>query len=281
MVQTLAFINHLNSSGRKIAEQYYYLLREFEKWLGDRGTNLDTFAANDVEGFMSQLNKGTANVFLAAIRKYAKFRVGMADNSSFVFEDRRYHALEEIKYRRIPQKIEKKSLTPEEVAKLIELTEDDPVLQSGVICLFYFGWRPIEATEKLNRAKIKWEKRYMIIKTAKSQNERLLPWHSLITTHLKTWHKSLDEILLLRNYDEWLTKKLKNYQKPLGFPVTAKTARRTFETQMKKRGIEQWKIDFLMGHAVRVPDVYADWTELLDELREVMERKHYLLGVLQ
>jgi len=275
------FINHLNSLGRKIAEQYYYLLRDFEEWLKQEERNLDTFTPADVEEFMSNLNKGTANVFLAAIRRYVKFRVSMADDSSFVREDRRYHALEEIKYRKIPQKIEKKSLTPEKVAKLIKLTEDNPVLQSAVVTSFYFGWRPIEATEKFKRAMIKWDKRYMILQTAKSGNERLLPWHPSITPYLKTWYRSLDEILMLKNHDEWLTKKLKHYQKPLHFPVTAKTARRTFETQMKKQGIEQWKIDFLMGHAVKIPDVYSDWMELLDDLREVMEQKHYLLEVIK
>lgn len=76
-------------------------------------------------------------------------------------------------------------------------------------------------------------------------------------------------------------KKLKRHQKQLKFPVTAKTARITFETQMKKAGVEQWKIDFLMGHAVKIPDIYSDWMELLDELREVMEQKHYLLEVIK
>jgi site-specific recombinase XerD len=280
IAQSDTFIDHLVASGRKIAESYGCLLRNFEEWLKQRERNLDTFTPADVEEYMSNLNKGTANVFLAAIRKYAKFRVSMANDGSFVFEDRRYHSLEEIKYRKIPQKIEKRSLTPEEVAKLIELTEYDPVLQSAVVTTFYFGWRPIEATEKLNRARIKWDKRYIILQTAKSGNERLLPWHPLITSYLKAWYRSLDEILSLRNYDEWLTKKLKHYQKPLHFPVTAKTARRSFETQMKKQGTEQWKIDFLMGHAVRVPDVYSDWTELLDEFREPMEEKHYMIEVI-
>jgi len=275
-----AFIKHLNSTGRKIAEQYHYLLKDFEIWLASRGRNLDDFTPADVEEYMGNLNRGTANVFLAAIRRYARFRVSMADDSSFIQEDRRYHALEEIKYRKILYRIEKKSLTPEEVKKLINLTEDDVVLQAGVVCLFYFGWRPIEATEKFHNAKIRWDKRYMILQTAKSGNERLLPWHESMTPYLKAWHRGLDEILALKNHDEWLTKKLKAYLKPLGFPVTARTARRTFETQMKKAGVEQWKIDFLMGHAVRIPDVYSDWTELLDDLREVMERRHYLLGVI-
>ena len=274
------FIEHLRASGKKIGEQYGYLLRNFEEWLKQRGRNLDDFSATDVEEFMQKLNRGTANVFLAAVRKYARFRASIADDSSFVFEDRRYHALEEIKYRKIPRRIEKKSLTPEEVRKLIELTEDDVVLQAGVVTAFYFGWRPIEAIEKFHNAKIRWNKRYMVLQTAKSGDERLLPWHRAITPYLKTWHRSLGEILMLRNYDEWLTKKLKAYQKPLGFPVTARTARRTFETQMKRAGVEQWKIDFLMGHAVRIPDVYSDWTELLDDLREVMEKQHYLLGVI-
>jgi hypothetical protein len=270
-----AFVNHLNSSGRKIAVQYYYLLRDFEEWLRQRRRNLDTFIPADVEEYMSNLTKGTANVFLAAIRKYAKFRVSMADDSSFLFEDRRYHSLEEIKYRRIPQRIEKRSLTPEEVAKLIELTDDDQVLQSAVVTTFYFGWRPIEATEKLNRARIKWDKRYMILQTAKSGNERLLPWHASITPYLKAWYQGLAEILSLKHHDEWLTKKLKQYQKPLKFPIVSRTARRTFETAMRRQNIEQWKIDAILGHSTKIPDVYTDWNELLDDLRHIMEERHY------
>jgi len=275
------FVEHFKKSGRVVGKTYGYLLKDFDKWLVDKGKNLDTFTPSDVEEYLQSLNISTANVFLAGIRQYVKFRVSIANDSSFIQEDRRLHALEGIKYRKIPRKIEKKSLKPEEVKKLIELTEDDLVLQAGVITSFYFGWRPIEATEKFHNAKIKWNERYMILKSAKSGNERLLPWHPIITPYLKIWNNNLKEIIILRHYDEWLTKKLKRYQKPLKFPVTAKTARRTFETQMKKTGVEQWKIDFLMGHAVKIPDIYSDWVELLDELREVMEKKHYLLEVIK
>ena len=67
----------------------------------------------------------------------------------------------------------------------------------------------------------------------------------------------------------------------MGIEITAKTARKTFETQMRNLGIEQWKINFLLGHAVDIPSIYTDWTQILFELRKIIETKHYMRSILE
>ena len=277
----ITFVESRKRSARSVAEAYGPLLRKFERWLGERGKTLDDFTAVDVETFMSELKPSTANVFLSGIREYARFRVNNCpfEPHTYEFEDRRYHSLQAIRPRRVPRMIKKEALTVEEVARLLDLTSEDEPLHQGLVCLFYFGWRPSEGTEMLRKSKIDWRERYIKIMTAKAQHERLLPFADKITPYLRDWYdfvKSMNH----KRAREWLTKHLKAYNRFFDTKVTAKTARKTFETMMRKEGVEQWKISFLLGHTVGIPFVYTDWIELLGDLREVMEEKHYLLGIL-
>lgn len=267
---------------KSVAKPYDHLLKKFGEWLVGKGKAFDDFTATDVDLFMSTFEKpGTANVFLAGIREYAKFRVQNASDEDFIREDRRYHALEMIKYRKVPRKIKKESLNLDEVETLLDVISEDEVLHAGVVTGFYFGWRPVEGTVNLRSAEINWRRRYIKLETAKAGHERLLPWHDSITPYLKEWYESTKRISKMKRPEEWLTKRLKaRCGRFFNMPVTAKTFRKTFETHFRKTDVEQWMIDFLMGHTVKVPDRYSDWTELLEDLRYPMEEKHYLLGVL-
>ena len=269
---------------------YIPLLKKFEDHLVTNGKNLDTFNAADVEEFASKFEKpSTANVFLAAIRSYLSFRVANTlDVESYFYEDRRFHAVRDlVSYRKVPRELKKFSLSPDEVRELFEEILSKPKWQdgffSGVVCLFYFGWRPEEATYNfVNALEFRPKKRYMKIKTAKTGNERLLPWAEPISPHIKNWRKLAEAVVTKwKRYREYLTKNLKTVKKIGGIRVTAKVARRTFETQMRKAGVEQWMINFLLGHAAKIPDRYSDYYELLEDLREPMEEKHYLLEVLE
>ena len=264
---------------KSVAKPYKYLLRRFEECLLSKGKTIDSFTATDVELFMSQLPPSTANVFLNAVRQYARFRVNNATDENYVWEDRRYHSLQSIRPLRVPRKIKKEALTEEEVKMLLDLTSEDEPLHSGIVCLFYFGWRPVEATVKLREGTVNWKERYLKIETAKAKHERLLPWAEEITPYLRTWYEFVKR--MKHKYpEEWLTKHLKAYNGFFSTNVTAKTARKTFETVMRKTGIPQWQISFLLGHRVDVSFVYTDWSQLLNQLRIVMEEKHYLLRVL-
>lgn len=285
MMQTMDhFIQTLEKKrGEKsVAKPYKHLLRKFESWLTSQGKTIDDFTATDVELFMSELKPSTANVFLSGIREYARFRVDNAPNEYYVWEDRRYHSLQSIRPLRNPRKIRKESLTPAEVARLLDLTSDYEPLHAGTVCLFYFGWRPVEATVNLADAEISWKKRYIKLRTAKAGHERLLPWAEEITPYLRAWRGFVKSKLVKYRYpEEWLSKRLKLLSRLFDVSVTAKTGRKTVETQLRKAGVEQWMINFLLGHSVKIPDIYSDWVELLEDLRGVMEERHYLLELIR
>ena len=49
---------------------------------------------------------------------------------------------------------------------------------------------------------------------------------------------------------------------------------------MRKAGVEQWAINFILGHTTSIPDVYTDWDELREKLRDIMVNKHYMIPIL-
>ncbi|RLI80988.1 hypothetical protein DRP04_07110 [Archaeoglobales archaeon] len=297
------YINYLKDIGRiEAAERYYYALKNFEEWLKSKGKTLDDFTSTDVEKFLVSIsNPHTANIALAAIRGYTAYRVKECPFDKFIYEDRRFHAIEEIPYRKISTKltedkktltIVRKALTPDEVKELIEMTESKPLLQAGIVTTFYFGWRPVEATLRLAKAKIDWKNRIMTIQGAKTQDERFLVWHDSITPYLRTWYKAQPL------YKRWLTMHLCSYNIN-GVKVTAKVGRKTVETQLRKAfvraimvgetiitptgktGVEQFLIDSWLGHKTTpIQDIYTDLSEFITDLKYLAEEKHYLVEVL-
>lgn len=277
-----AFTEHIKMQrGWRTAKPYYYTLKKFEEFLDRRGKTIDEFTVVDVEEFMATLVPRSANVFLSAIRRYAKWRAQNAiTNEQFIFEERRVMGLYNVRPVKVPRRVQKVSLSLDELAQLLGAVYDNPELYTATVVFFYFGWRPIEATVHFRQAQITWKDRYMILQTAKARHERILPWAREVDPYIREWHRLTGRIVRYDRPEEWYTKNIKPVGRALGLRITAKTARKTFETQMRKAGIEQWKINFLMGHTTTIPDIYSDWTELLEDLRVVMEREHYLLRVL-
>ena len=283
MTSIEAFTEYIKRQrGWRTAKPYYFTLRKFDSWLRERGKTIDEFTIPDVELFMSELAPRTANVFLSAIRRYARWRaenaLGIED---FMFEQRRLMGLYNVRPARVPRRIKKEALNPDELSRLLEAVRLDPELYTATVVHFYFGWRPLEGTAHFARAQINWDERYMILQTAKAKHERILPWAEEVDRFVRDWHKTVKRIVRYEFPEQWYTKRIKRVsENVLGFRVTAKTARKTVETQFRKRGIEQWKIDAILGHTTKIPDVYSDWTELLEDLRVVMEKEHYLLDLL-
>jgi site-specific recombinase XerD len=285
-VSVEAFRDYYESIGRKNARTYYFLLKGFEKWLAQRGKSIDDFSPADAEMYMAELAKGsprTANVFLAAVRRYAEWRTNLAvDDNEFVREQRRWMALKMIRPRKVAREIKKEALTEEELERLIEVTMFKYELFVATAVHFYFGWRPVEGAKLIREARIDWGKDYMIIRTAKVGDERILPWAPMMRPIIKRWYEFANTYLAkLSRPEEWYTKAIKPVAARIGLKVTARTARKTFETQMRARGVEQWAINFLLGHTTTIPDVYTDWGVLTEYLREIMVEKHYLLPILE
>ena len=282
------FAEHMHKKGKHTAAYLYaWALKKFENHLVAQGKDLSSFTVADVSEFINSFdNPHSANTFVKAVRAYLAYRVSTAPPESYIYEDQRYHSVRDlITYRKIPKRIQKISLRPEEVRELLDKVysrgEFRDGFYSGVVCLFYFGWRPGEAIANFANAEVRFKQRFMKIVTAKTQNERVMPWAKEVDSHVRTWHKEAKRIAeKYVRYREYITKNLRTCGKVARIRVTAKTARRTFQTQMRKAGVEEWMIDFLLGHATTIPDIYSDYLELLEDLREPMERRHYLLRVL-
>ena len=280
------FIEYYNMLGRKISKPYYYLLKGFEEWLSSKGKKIGDFTPNDVEVYMAVLAKSSprsANLFLSAIRKYAEWRVrNSMNNASFLKEERRVWALKGIRMRKVPREIKKEALSIDELKRVLTVVRYNPMLAVGTIIHFYFGWRPVEGASFISNAKIFWNENYMIIKTAKVGNERILPWAPKVTPYVRAWFNfAKSKLSSLSRPEEWYTKAIKPVGKRLGITITARTARKTFETHMRKAGVDQWAINSILGHTTTVPDVYTDWDEVREYLSSIMTNKHYLLPLLE
>lgn len=279
------FIEYYIKLGKKIARPYYYLLKGFRGWLQDRGKNLNNFTANDVEEYMAELAKKSprsANLFLSAVRKYAEWRARNAlRNEDFIMEERRVWSLKGIRMIKVAREIKKEALSADEIKRLLEATSLTPKLFIASVVHFYYGWRPVEGAKFITDAKIFWNDNYMIIKTAKVGNERILPWAPQLTPIIQAWHDFARTVLSkMARPQEWYTKAIKPVGKRLNLQVTARTTRKTFETHMRRAGVDQWAINFLLGHTTSIPDVYTDWDELKDYLTDIMTNRHFLLPIL-
>ena len=159
--------------------------------------------------------------------------------------------------------------------KTIEDTEKDDLLYSAAVVQFYFGARPVELAHWLRSAKIDWNKRSMIIMTAKTHRERFLAWHEKITPHLNKWYSSLP----VSEGSKWITRKLGKYSID-GMKITAKTGRKTIQTQFRLAGVDDMYTDMILGHVSRtskIGDIYTDFEQFDAQIRDVMENKHFML----
>lgn len=276
------YLRFLVQNGREPAARTYgALLRGFEGWLFTQGRDISNYLVIDVETYKRQLgakSANTANTFLAAIKGYQKWRTGSLPVTSDMImpETQRLNQLQLVRRERLNPVYGKKTATAAEAHELLlKMVKDnvDPVVYSGTVLHFYFGARAVELGQNLAFAEIDWDNRSMLLQTAKTKVWRYLAWHPAITPFLQVWY---DEIPLPRP-DHWLTARIRRY-KVSGLRMTTKLGRRTFETEERKLGVSQDLIDVILGHTNnRIGDVYMDWTSLQDDIRDVMENRHYMV----
>lgn len=266
-------------------QTYGSLLTNFEIWLDTKNKSFANFTSLDLQEY-SRASYGTAsaNTLLAAVKAYLKYRVAslpMGD-PKIMAETHRENQIRLLRAERTPSKIRKKALTVDELIELIKTMREDEVSDTalcGAVVTFYFGARPSELAVHLKTARIDWDAHDMIIKTSKrGGSERYLVWHPKITPFLKTWYESLGKIPYP---EEWMTKRLNRYTVN-GLKVTSRVARRTFQTNMRNLGVEDFYIDMILGHVSRsspIGDVYTDFSDpkFKNKIREVMCDKHYMI----
>jgi len=286
------FTQYLTSIGKVPAARIYKSsLRGFTFWLSIRKKTLDTFTVIDVQEYMSGIkNNSTANLFLGAIRGYMKFRnvtLPIGD-SRVLIETQRENQLRGLKSRSKRIKREKVALTVDDLREFLAVlgrlpkTSRNELLCSGVILHWYFGARPVELGYWLRTsgvehpAEINWKNRTMQLYTAKTGDYRFLAWHPAITPHLKRWYAAIPSFL---HPNAWLTTRIKEYTVG-GVRVTAKTGRRTVQTQFRLSGIPDYITDAVLGHVSRssaIGDIYTDFTQLEFQIKDAMIRDHYMI----
>ena len=84
--------------------------------------------------------------------------------------------------------------------------------------------------------------------------------------------------------NEWLTRRINSYT-VAGVKVTAKTGRRSVQTNFRISGIPDYITDAVLGHISRssaIGDQYTDFAMFEPEIRKAMEEQHYMItgGVL-
>ncbi len=286
------FTQYLTSVGKVPAARIYKSsLRGFTFWLSIRKKALDTFTIIDVQEYMSGVkNNSTANLFLGAIRGYMKFRnvtLPIGDPRVLI-ETQRENQLRGLKSRSKRTKREKVALTVDDLREFLAVlgwlpkTPRNELVYSGVILHWYFGARPVELGYWLRTSgvehpsEINWKNNTMQLYTAKTGDYRFLAWHRAITPHLKRWCAAIPSFL---HPNAWLTTRIKEFTVG-GVRVTAKTGRRTVQTQFRLSGIPDYITDAVLGHVSRssaIGDIYTDFTQLESQIKDAMIRDHYMI----
>ena len=289
-----AYIEHLKLTGKSgAAKTNRSLLNTFESWLYKEKKNqsIENVTINTVDEYLSTV--GSPRTVRGAIRGYFSYRyksLSMGDPRADV-ELQRITQMGMLHPKRKVKKLSKISLSSDELKILLKnMRETEGItdeLIAGVIVLFYFGARPGELEEHLRKSKISFEKREMFLLTEKTLVERYLAWHPKLDPYMKTWYAFVTRKGGVPYAGEWVTKTLKNRlgvgRKIKGVSVTARTARRTFQTQMRLLNVPDITIRMILGHTDQsMSDVYTDWTQFSPIIKEVLVNKHYMIdsGVL-
>ncbi len=285
------YLVSLGNSGRTGAQETYrYLLLPFARWIrAEKKKSVTEATAIEVEEYLATLKASTAKSSIAAIRGFFKHRYMSLplESPDIVRETQRYNQMAGIRLKKAVKEYKAIALDPDEVQDLLTKCRErklNKLIYAGLVLVFYFGARPIELEKHLFDAEINWDNRWMKIKTAKTGTIRYLSWHPDINPYLKTWYK------YQRNCTypgEWLTKSINSNIPDIAqvktksgeiVNVTAKTGRRTVESQFRMEGIPDLFIRSILGHTYRsVSDEYTDFTKLKHAIDDIMNNKHYMI----
>ena len=285
------FLDYLRKIGKlQTAETYYYRFKLLAQHVGVCAEELsyEHITPLTLQTCAARLKPRHANVLIAATRSYFKFLVKSAGSEE---EHRRfvylYHRICDVPYFDVKRVIRRKGLSPEKLKQVLEAIEDDYYLLASTLIHFYLGCRPAELAQPFEAKTIDFENRseperiidfdnkLISIITAKTGDERVVPIDDRMIPHFEVWYEGLERVLRWERPREWLTKTL-GRRRNVPFRITAKTARQTFETQMRMRVEKQWAINYWLGHSTEIPDVYTDFVEAIEDLRNILVPRHYL-----
>jgi site-specific recombinase XerD len=285
-VELNRFLDYLtNSKKSPAAKTYRSSLSSFVSWLEERNKTLSTFTTADADEFFCNIeNQNTANMFLAALKSFMshRFRSMSVEDPRFPIENQRYLQLDYIKTRKKRMNRGKVALTPSEISELLEEIKRhkrSEVLYAGTALVFLWGARSMEqehfmrASGIQHPAEYRWDKNEMMLWTSKVDYMRFLAWNEKFTPYVKTWVKSLP----FTTPGEYLTTHLNKYTIG-GINPTARTGRKSVQTNLVMSGVEGWIVDEILGHSNKnsISDTYTDFSMHEARIKDVFMNKHYM-----
>lgn len=268
-------------SSKRTVETYYMYVKDFINFTG----NIH-FVPYDIKRYFdykesknkSELSPYTKNVIISSLLSFIKFMVSKGDEHFVYLNDRirKCDFNEFFAMREVYSKYFTKSLSLEEIKKLLNIFNDKVEIYSGIVLLFWSGARPGELTEKLYLA-IKGIKGYVDFnnKKFKIENEkwrvpekinvdkhmsyfRVIPWSDEINEYVREWCNYLLEAKNKwneKNFRRILDKALYSRRRTINnllniegnIRITPKTARYTVETELRKV-LPQHLVNYWLGH---------------------------------
>ena len=293
------FLDYISKTKKKAtSETYRKLLKGYLEFIGKTPEEATIFDIDrrSVEKYLRKRPPNTQNTLIAALRSYANFvedNVPIGSVEKYLMYREAIQRVRRFKRVKTPRMPKKEALTVEELRRLFSLLDDNETLYNAAAVHFYLGARPIEiATPFVVRRIIPGrqdygnfidlENRLVTIVTAKTGDLRIIPYPREMEPFFLAWNEIAEEIMGYGGgrENEWFTKKMKKYSAELGIRITAKTARKTVETELSRMGVPQWQINYWLGHRTGIPDAYRDFTQLLDELRRNIAERHFILSVI-
>ena len=294
MEKVVDFLDHLERKNKlKARRLYYFMFRKFAEFVGVRLEELSWkhMVPIKIEECMANLAPRSANALLSAVRSYAKYLKGSTldpeqYNRFLMFYDQ---IDENVEWAKVPEIVEIKSPSLEELEEILELIDDDYIYAFAVV-IFYLGARPIEISQKFEEKTldlrnrdyrkgeraIDFDQKLIAIITAKTGVERVIPIDGRVLPYFEAWFDGLNDVLECKRPEEWFTRMMRNR----GLPITAKTARIFFETEMRMRTNKQAYINYWIGHKKEVSDIYTDFARSFPKIKEEIIGKHYIFEIL-
>ncbi|MHC1624792.1 MAG: hypothetical protein ACXQS2_02190 [Methermicoccaceae archaeon] len=297
-----SFITYMDRIGKRQASKlYYYLLKNYAEHINVafEELNFNHMDNASLEMFVSTLAPRTANAFVSAVKSYFTYlkKTSITDDDYYLFS--RMADKLSVKCKKIPRVITKKALSDMELEMLFDFLkyDKDEFLYASTVFHFYLGARPVELAQKFREGEIDFsgnqaerivdfDNKLISIITAKTGDQRIIPLDDRIIPFVEIWFSGHEEIAEQTRGREWLTNHLRTKCKYLGFKVTAKTARRTFETKMRLKPInnlradKQFYIDYWIGHTTSIPDIYTDFTEAIEDIKRSFAPHNYVFDYL-
>lgn len=239
--------NALKGKSESTRKTYFNNLKQFEEWIQDVGTDLESFSRTDVQHYIDYLvarkkSASTINLFFNALKSFCRW-AGRMD----AVEDLRVIKAPNRK-KEAPQALNKK----ERLALLRKIDRSDSRRDFAVVVVLLNTGIRLEELVELDRDDVVLGERQgsLTVRTGKGYKEREIPLNVETRKALSKYLEERDdrnEALFLSNFSRRISKR--SVQRILEkHDLNAHKLRHTFITQLVTEGVDIGTIQALTGH---------------------------------